>query len=241
MQKVQLWYLLRVLRLQKHATLVLSLCLLQSLSGRAQFFANDIDNADYYFGISLGYAVSTFNLDPSPFFLKQDSIQVVEPLNNGGLTMGFRATMRLTDHIDLRFNPALIFTDRNIRYTIKDSSTVDKKIESVLLNFPLHAVLNSDRFGNFRVYAFTGIRFADDVSTNATARKAEDMIQLSKYDLGYELGFGFHIYFPAFVLSPEVKISNGFRNIFKPTPGLIYSDVIQRMKSHMVVFSLNFE
>jgi hypothetical protein len=185
MQKVHLGNLFRVLRLQKTIVGFLGLCLLRTLPAQAQFFSNDIDHADYYFGITLGYATSTFNLDPSPYFLQQDSIQVVQPLNNGGITMGFRATMRLTDHIDLRFNPALIFTDRNIRYTIKDSSVVDKKIESVLLNFPLHAVLNSDRFGNFRVYAFTGVRFADDVSTNATARKAEDMIQLSKYDLDF--------------------------------------------------------
>jgi Outer membrane protein beta-barrel domain len=238
MQTINIRHLFYIFRIQ---IAIIGIITLFPLRSSAQFFSDDIDNSDYYFGITLGGTVSTFNLQQSAYFLQQDSIQVAEPLNNGGLNMGFRATLRITDHFDLRANPTLIFTSRNIQYTIIDSTTVIQKIESALIDFPIQAVLNSDRIGNMRVYAFTGLKFDDDLSSNSADRKADDIIKLAKYDFGYELGFGFHFYFPAFVLSPEIKVSNGFRNLLVKTPGLNYSDAIDKLKSHMIIFSLNFE
>jgi hypothetical protein len=46
---------------------------------------------------------------------------------------------------------------------------------------------------------------------------------------------------PYFILSPEIKISNGISNSHSRDPDLKFSNVIDRMQSRMVVFSLIFE
>ena len=67
------------------------------------------------------------------------------------------------------------------------------------------------------------------------------MIKLNSGDVNVELGLSFHIYFPYFVLSPEIKLSNGLRNLHARDPNLKYSNVIDKINSRMVTFSLTVE
>jgi hypothetical protein len=85
--------------------------------------------------------------------------------------------------------------------------------------------------------AFTQI----DLAANARARRAEDLVKLEKSDYGIEIGMGFNFYFPSFILSPEVKVSNGLRNIHSRDENLKYSNVIDRIQSRMIVFSIHLE
>lgn len=64
---------------------------------------------------------------------------------------------------------------------------------------------------------------------------------LSKFDYGVEAGIGFQFYFPVFILSPEIKISNGLGNTHSRDMNLKFSNTIDRINSRMVVFSLIFE
>ncbi|HWB90268.1 MAG TPA: hypothetical protein VG605_00390, partial [Puia sp.] len=77
--------------------------------------------------------------------------------------------------------------------------------------------------------------------SNSSARKAQDLVKLSPSDLSVEGGIGFQFYFPVFILSPELKISEGIKNVHSRDPSLQYSNVIDKLKTRMVVFSLIFE
>ena len=80
-----------------------------------------------------------------------------------------------------------------------------------------------------------------DLSSKARAKNAEDMVKLRSFDYGVEAGIGFNFYMPYFILSPEIKISNGLGNSHSRDPDLKYSNVIDKLQSRMVVFSLIFE
>jgi len=86
-----------------------------------------------------------------------------------------------------------------------------------------------------------GANYQYDLASNANARKAEQFVKLKPYDFSIEAGFGFQFYFPVFILSPEIKVSEGIINIHDRDPNLIYSNVIDKLNSRMVVFSLIFE
>jgi hypothetical protein len=60
-------------------------------------------------------------------------------------------------------------------------------------------------------------------------------------DYGVEAGVGFNFYFQSFILSPEVKISNGLNNIHARDANLKYSSVLDRIQSRMIVFSIHIE
>jgi hypothetical protein len=207
----------------------------------------DNDDKFYHLGIALIYNNSHFNVSAHPSFLQQDSILAVNPLNTGGFGLAGLHTFRIIKHLEFRIVfPQLMFSYKNLEYTINSASTnqtstVTKQVESILLGFPTQIKFLSDRIHNFRVYMLGGVNYQYDLASNASARKAQDLVKLKPYDFSIEAGVGFQFYFPVFILSPELKISDGLINIHDRDPNLIYSSVIDKLNSRMVVFSLIFE
>jgi hypothetical protein len=206
----------------------------------------DHDSKPYYFGITLGVNLARFQTELDTRFLQDDSVYVAEPVNSGGFTLGLSATGRLSNRFELRFNPQLMFIERNIYYKLKYQDLdgqidVTKKVESVIMTFPFQVKFNSDRIGNFRVYMMTGVKADIDMASNARAKRAEDLVKIDKYDYGVELGLGFNFFFPSFIFSPEIKISNGLRNIHSRDPNLKFSSVFDKIQSRMIVFCIHLE
>ena len=218
------------------------------MSARSQIemYQLEHETKPYYFGITLGANIARFQIEHHPRFLQYDTVLEVLPLNSPGFQLGLNATARLTNRFEARFNPQLMFTDRSITYKLKYKDPIDgteptKKIESVIFSFPFQIKFNSDRIGNFRVYMLGGAFTQIDLAANARARRAEDLVKLEKSDYGIEIGMGFNFYFPSFILSPEIKVSNGLRNIHSRDENLKYSNVIDRIQSRMIVFSIHLE
>jgi hypothetical protein len=223
------------------------ICLAQtSLAQPRERNLYDHDSKPYYFGITLAGSVTRFHTELHSRFLLDDSVYVAEPGNAPGFGLGLLATMRLSDRFQARFNPQLFFTSRTILYTLKypdieGETKVSKAIESVTVSFPFQLKLQSDRIGNFRVYMMAGVKGDIDLASNARAKKAEDLVKIKKYDYGVELGLGFNFFFQQFILSPEIKLSNGIPNLHARDPSLIYSSVFDKIQSRMIVFSLHIE
>jgi len=204
------------------------------------------DTKPYYFGITLGLNSARFHPQMSSRFLQDDSVYVAEPMNSGGFALGLLATARLSDRFQARFNPQLMFFERSVYYKLKHpdfngATEVTKAVESVSVTFPIQIKFQSDRIGNFRVYLLGGFKAEMDLASNARAKKAEDLIKIKKFDYGPELGIGFNFYFTSFILSPEIKFSNGIPNIHSRDKNLIYSSVFDKIQSRMIVFSIHIE
>jgi len=212
-----------------------------------ELYLTDHDSKPYYFGITLGANVASFHIEHHPRFLQYDSVYTVNPEYTAGFQLGLLATARLSNRFEVRFNPMLLFTDRGLTYKLKytdlfeQSDSVTKKIESVITTFPLQIKFFSDRIGNFRVYMLAGVKADIDLASNARAKRAEELVKIQKYDYGIEAGIGFNFYFPSFILSPEIKISNGLKNIHSRDENLKYSNVLDRITSRMIVFCIHLE
>jgi hypothetical protein len=202
------------------------------------------DDKRYHFGINLGFNKSHFSFTHHPRFLQYDSIMDVESINSTGINLAWLVNVRMSNHFDLRLHPLdLTFSEKSFLYAenyTKDTF-IEKKVQSITLSFPVHIKFSSDRIRNFKVYTITGGKFDYDLASNAGARKAEDLIKLNRSDLSVEIGLGFNIYFPYFVLSPEIKLSSGLVNLHDRDPNLRYSNVIDKINSKMITFSLTVE
>lgn len=237
----------RILRLQ---VICGAAALLMSRSAIAQREMNlaDHDNKPYYFGIILGYNTSHYNITQHPSFLQRDTILSIESLNSGRVHLGILANWQMTPRLDLRFYPLnLIFSEKKFRYTENpllnggNVKTTTQNVESIVMSLPLQVRLKSDRIGNFRVYTLLGGKYDFDLASNAGSRNAENMVKVVKSDLGVEGGIGFQFFFRYFILSPEIKFSYGLTNVHARDESLRYSNVIDKMNSRMVLFSLHFE
>lgn len=203
------------------------------------------DDKPFHFGINMGYNKSHFSFTHHPVFLQRDTIQSVESINSSGINLAFLINKRISNHFDLRLRPLdLTFSEKAFLYNEKyksDTNLTEKKVQSITLSFPVHIKFSSDRINNFKVYTIAGGKFDYDLSSNAGARQAEDLIKLNKSDFSVELGLGFHFYFPVFVLTPEVKLSSGLMNLHARDTDLRYSNVIDKINSKMITFSLTVE
>ena len=209
----------------------------------------DHDDKKYFLGIGLLYNSSRFQVSHHPLFLGRDSVQVAEPENAAGFGLAGMHTYRLSRRFEVRaIFPQLLFSYKNLTYHLKypdgakeEQAIMTKRVESILLGLPIHLKFRSDRIGNFRVYMFGGGKVEYDLASNSNARRAEDLVKLKKIDLGIEAGIGFNFYFPVFILSPEIKISNGLTNSHSRDENLKFSNIIDKLNSRMIVFSLIFE
>ena len=206
------------------------------------------DQKPYYFGIVLGYNSSHYNVTHHPDFLFRDTILSVESQNAGRIHLGIMANWQVSNRFDIRFYPLhLIFSEKRFKYTQSIPNPGDnqleytKKVESIVMSFPLQVRLKSDRINNFRVYSLLGVKYDFDLASNAGARNAEEIVKVKKSDFGVEAGVGFQFFFKYFILSPEIKISQGLTNVHMRDESLKYSNVIDQLKSRMILFSLHFE
>ncbi len=217
------------------------LLLVFTFAANAQFNVHELGKKDVYFGIALGVNMADFKVYHTARVPQNDSVRSVVPKLGPGFNLGIICNYQFHKYFDLRFIPTLSFSDKNIQYEDLDHNIVKKSISSIYLDFPLLIRFKSEPIKDFRVYVIAGARYDFDLASNVKARKADDIIKLNKHDIAAEYGFGFMIYFPYFILSPEIKMSHGLINVHSPTPGLINSRTIERMYSRTFTFTLNLE
>jgi hypothetical protein len=214
---------------------------------RDQLNLSDHDTKPFYLGIGFMYEQSHFQVSAHPKFLQSDSVLYVNPLNTGGFGVSGMFTFHVMDHLEFRLAfPEFIFASNSLSYHVNyppagETVLATKQIQSLLLGFPAHVKFLSDRINNFRVYMLGGINYQYDLASNSSARKAQNLVKLSPADFSVEGGIGFQFYFPVFILSPELKFSEGIKNVHDRDPSLQYSNVIDKLKTRMIVFSLIFE
>jgi len=209
----------------------------------------DADERPYHIGIVIMGAQSRFQISQHQLFLDQDSVLVTSPENSMGFGIGGMHTIRLSNRFEARVVfPQLMFVNKAITYHLKypkanldEQPVTTKTIESLLLGVPVQLKFKSDRINNFRFYIMGGGKVETDLASKARSKNAEDMVKLKPFDFGVEAGIGFNFYMPYFILSPEIKISNGITNSHSRDPNLKFSNVIDKMQSRMIIFSLIFE
>lgn len=219
-----------------------------SVFGQEELNLPNHDDKKFYIGIAVMYNSSRFQLTHHPNFLQSDSVLSVNPLTSGGIGLAGMNNFVLSPRFSLRASLTFMLSSKDLEYHLKypdasneETATMVKRVETIACGFPVHLKFRSDRINNFRFYVFGGGKFEFDLASNAKAKKAEDLVKLQPYTFGVEAGLGFSFYFPVFILSPEIKISNGLNNLHSRDANLKFSNAIDKLNSRMVVFSLIFE
>ncbi len=203
------------------------------------------DHQPVHFGFLLGFNISDFKVNLEPNFRINDTTYTVESEPIAGLNLGILANIRIGNHFDLRFIPALSFAQRNLNYFViySDSAqaNVTKTIESNYLEFPVELKFKSKRIRNYRMYVLGGFKYSIDMISQAKVlEKDKSIVKLKRYDYGYEIGFGFDFYMPYFKFSPEIKMYHGLNNLLvqdeKP-----FARPLEGLFSKIFNFSFTFE
>lgn len=199
------------------------------------------DEKLYYFGITFGLNFSQYRIKYTSSFVETDTFKQIQPRWSPGFNLGLMANLRLSSFIDLRFIPSLSFAEKRISFTMSPDSTSNRSLESIYMHLPLQLKFKSDRIRNFRFYGMVGGKFDFDLAANARSRRSDEWLKVKPVDLGYELGVGFEFYYPNFIFSPEIKLSQGLGNQIFNDKSIPLTNAIQELNTRMFVISIHLE
>ncbi|WP_026898609.1 type IX secretion/gliding motility protein PorT/SprT [Daejeonella oryzae] len=235
--------------------------LISIISGVTVFGQNSwgggVDDDPFHFGFTFQYISSEYKIVKkpdwrAPFIDPEDGSQVKPDLysisspTSPGFGLGFVSNYRMGKNADLRFTPALIFSDRFIDYRYEDPEEFkQQRIQSTLVDFPLGIKIKSDRRKNFRAYWIGGAKYSIDIVSKKKTNDednilSEKFVKNTRNILWYETGIGFDLYFEFFKLSPEIKLSNSFKSVLRPEEHP-YSAPLDKLFLRNFQFSLYFE
>jgi hypothetical protein len=203
----------------------------------------DHDDKPYYFGITFGLNYSVYQISYTQSFATTDTFKKIQPHWQPGFNLGLIGNLKINRFFDLRFVPSLSFSEKNLvyEYGYPTDSTVNRNIESIYMHLPVQLKIKSDRINNFRFYALVGGKFDYDLAANARSHRTDEFLKVSPTDFGAELGVGFEFYYPNFIFSPEIKLSQGLTNQLYPDHGLQLTNAIQALFTRMIVISIHLE
>jgi hypothetical protein len=203
-----------------------------------------IDLRPTHFGISVGFHIQDIelqNVGPQIITL-DDGTTTTETVVcdqdnwNPGFSVGVLADQRLSKHFALRLQPTMHFgakhlVFRHLNQTDADGRILEKSqdMKNTYIAFPLDLKFSAERFNNYRPYITAGI----NPMVNLTS-KSQDYVQLKRYDMMLELGFGCDLYLPFFKLNPELKFSYSLTDAIDKGHADELTDATQRVYTNSV-------
>ncbi|MEZ4853601.1 porin family protein [Flavobacterium sp.] len=223
--------------------------LLISTSTFAQFgiFGKDpiinkenFDKQRVHWGYYLGASVLDFKVDY--LGLKQEEINVE---STTGFNVGLISNLRITEHLDLRFEPGLYITQRNLTFpNIIEQKDRLREVKSTYIYFPLLAKFSATRTGNIKPYLIGGYATALNLSSNETAPvdNYEGRFRMTKWNNFIEIGFGIDLYFEYFKFSPSIRGVFGLNDelIRDNNPSSPWTSDVQQMKTRGIFINFAF-
>jgi opacity protein-like surface antigen len=204
---------------------------------------HDFQAKPYYFGITLGYNQSDYKIFHSKNFIRNDSFAQVRSVTGPGFNLGIVSNLKIGEFFDIRFLPTLSFAEHNIEYSPAGNSKLilTRPIESVLVELPFQVRYKSATYHDFRVFVIAGVKYSFDVASDSRTRQASGLVKIAPTDFQIEYGAGIQFFFPYFIFSPELKVSQGLNNILIYNNALEQSTVLEKVLSRTLTISLHFE
>ncbi|NVO32046.1 type IX secretion/gliding motility protein PorT/SprT [Hymenobacter lapidiphilus] len=207
------------------------------------------DDRPLHLGLYVAPNFSRYLIEQGPGYPEQEKVSA-NSIISPGFSVGFLGELRLGEYGALTFAPGVSFLTRRIefkdqgymqdvtRYPNDPKEIEDQEIGSTQVDFPLLFKLKSQRRRNTRVYLVAGVK----PSLNMGGRRKDpevNLLQAADSDFAIEYGIGLDLFYPFFKFSPELRFSNGLKNLYVPSTNDVYSRSLQSMKSNTVTLYLN--
>ena len=186
-----------------------------STSGYSQLFTKkkvlnneNFDKPSVSWGYFLGMNNYDFNFD---YVSDTYDIQTEKSF---GFNVGLIGNFRISDYFDLRFEPGLIMSNRNLAFNPNQFGETEfnanlhlREIKSTYIHFPLLIKISSKRVNNFKPYLLGGVSTALNLSSkeNSVDDNSLGQFRTKKNVFFYELGFGIDLYLEWFKFSPSIR------------------------------------
>ena len=221
---------------------------LQSQAQSKGLFSSDpiinLENWDkqrVYWGYFLGFNMYDFKID-------YKNTPDVDILVDGvtGFNVGLIGDLRLHEYINLRFEPGLYYTQRNLNYSgFTDENDALREVKSTYIHFPLLLKFSSERTGNIRPFLVGGVSATLNLSSNSKTKddNLQERFRVKPWTKNYEVGFGIDLYLEYFKFSPSIRDVFGFNDelIRDNDPNSPWTGNIDALKTRAIFINFTFQ
>ncbi|PKQ43829.1 type IX secretion/gliding motility protein PorT/SprT [Confluentibacter flavum] len=196
-------------------------------------------------GYFLGFNSYDFNFD-----YNQD-LRDIYVKRSTGFNVGLIGNLRINDYIDLRIEPGLLITTRELYYSqtyfsgIPSSSDLTREVKSTYIHLPLLVKFSTKRINNFKPFVVGGFSTALNLSSNEDNPddNSNGQFRTTKNTLFYELGFGIDFYLYNFKFTPSIRGVFGMNDELVPDedPNSPWTSNINSMKTRAVFINFTFQ
>ncbi|WP_299211618.1 porin family protein [uncultured Dokdonia sp.] len=203
----------------------------------------NFDKKPIRFGYYLGFNNYDYNFD---YIAQQEDIEVTRSI---GFNVGIVANLRLSDYIDLRTEPGLSFTRRDLLYApdprFDSEQDLIREVPGTYIYLPLLLKFNTKRLNNVRPFVTVGVSTTVNLSSNE--KNPDDnfagQFRTTTSPFFYEVGFGVELYLYFFKFTPSI------RGVFATTDELVRDNMgnspwtgnISKMSSRGVFLNFTFQ
>lgn len=162
--------------------------------------------------LSWGYYLGMNNYDYN-FDYISDTYDI-QTEKSFGFNVGLIGNFRISDYFDIRFEPGLVMSNRNLVFNPAQFGETEfnqnqhlREIKSSYIHFPLLLKISSKRLNNFKPYVLAGVSTALNLSSkeNNVDDNSLGQFRTKKNVFFYELGFGIDLYLEWFKFSPSIR------------------------------------
>ena len=198
-----------------------------------------------YFGYYLGFNSFDFKFD-----YKTPPQQDIQVKKTTGFNVGVVADLRLQEYLNLRFEPGLYYTKRDLYFPGVGALEKDylREVNSTYIHFPLLLKFSALRTGNIRPYLVGGMSTTLNLSSNSKSKddNYEGKFRVKPWTTAYEIGFGVDFFSEYFIFSPSIRGMFGINNelirdnVTPEHPNSPWTDNIDSMKSRAILINFTF-
>ncbi len=211
--------------------------------------ANNINNIDQKF-LSWGYFIG-FNQYDFKLEYNEDLKDILVD-KSFGFHLGLIGDMRINDYLNLRLEPGVFFTTRNLRYDESYFNGLDfndsdllREVKSTYIHIPLLLKASTKRINNFKPFIVGGVSVALNLSSNQDNPddNSSGEFRMTKNTYFYELGFGIDLYLLYFKFTPSIRGVFSFNDeiIRDADPNSPWTGNMDKMQTRGVFINFTFQ
>ena len=168
----------------------------------------NFDKPRLSYGYYLGFNVYDYNIDYTT------NVMDVQVLKSAGLNVGLVGNFRINDYIDIRLEPGLVISTRELNYSYTyfngishEEKDLIREIQSTFVHIPLLIKFSSKRINNIKPFIVAGFSTALNLSSqqNNPEDNSNNTFRVTKNNLYYELGIGIDLYLNWFKFTPSLR------------------------------------
>lgn len=194
--------------------LIVLIILLGAQSVQAQLFSKErlanLENFDKRF-LTWGYFLG-FNSYDFKFEYEEERTDVkntdVIVQSDVGFNVGLIGDMRVSRYINLRIEPGLYFTQRNLTFPgFSDPLDANREVKSTYIHVPFLVKFSTKRLNNIKPFIVGGLSASWNLSSNESNPEDNAAGQFRTTDgtYYYELGVGIDLYLYFFKFTPSIR------------------------------------